>query len=102
MPNEIRQFMVDFRMPPVQNERFTSRIPDQRALVNQYFMDGKLATYGVSLEYARVWAVFNADSETEVLAWVRAMPLTRYMQFDIMPLTFYNVAGASVPDFSVN
>jgi muconolactone delta-isomerase len=96
------QFMVDFKMPTLMTERFTSRIPEQRALVDQYFADGKLSSYGVSLENARVWAVFNADSAIEALALVRSLPLTRMMQFDIMPLTFFNVVTTSVPDFSVN
>jgi muconolactone delta-isomerase len=96
------QFMVDFKMPALLTERFTSRIPEQRAMVDQYFIEGKLASYGVSLENARVWAVFNANSATEALALARSLPLTRMMQFDIMPLTFYNVVTAHVPDFSVN
>jgi hypothetical protein len=54
MATGMYQFMVDFKMPSVLNERFTNRIPEQRALVNQYFEEGTLVSYGVSLENARI------------------------------------------------
>ncbi len=102
MANEVYHYMVDFTMPAVLTERFTSRIPDQRALVNKYFTDGKLVSYSVSLEKLKVWAVFIAESEEEVLELIRAMPLTRYMQHDISVLTFYNILTSRVPNFSMN
>ena len=102
MPNDSNQYMVDFSLPTQLTERFTSRIPEHRAMVNQYFTDGKLVTYAVSLEGGHVWAVFNADSEDEVLTLIRALPLTRFMQYVISPLTFYNILTSNVPHFSVN
>lgn len=102
MPNDSTQYMVDFSLPTTLSDRFTSRIPEQRAMVNEYFAEGKLVTYAVSLESAKVWAVFNADSEAEVLTLIQALPLTRYMQYVICPLTFYNVLATQVPHFSVN
>ena len=102
MDNEILQYMVDFTLPAILTERFTSRIPEQRALVNQYFTEGKLVSYGVSLESGKVWAVFNADSEIEVLKLIRSLPITQFCQFNIHAMTFYNVLTAKVPKFSVN
>ena len=102
MDNEINQYMVDFTLPNILTERFTSRIPEQRALVNQYFTDGKLVSYGVSLETGKVWAVFNAFSETAVLELIRALPITQFCRYKIHPMTFFNVLTAKVPSFSVN
>lgn len=102
MPNDATQYMVDFSLPTVLTDRFTNRIPEQRAKVNDYFASGKLVSYAVSLESAKVWAIFNADSEAEVLTLIRAMPLTRFMQYVICPLTFYNILTTQVPHFSVN
>jgi muconolactone delta-isomerase len=102
MPNDTAQFMVDFSLPTVLTDRFTNRIPEQRAKVNEYFVEGKLVSYAVSLESSKVWAVFNADSEMEVLTLINAMPLTRFMQYVICPLTFYNILTTQVPHFSVN
>ena len=102
MDNDILQFMVDFTLPSIITERFSSRIPEQRALVNQYFEEGKLVTYGVSLETGRCWAVFNAETETEADDLARELPLTKYMSYKVSVLTFMNVLTARVPSFSVN
>jgi muconolactone delta-isomerase len=102
MSNDVFQYMVEFRLPEVISERFQNRIPEQRTLVNRYFSQGKLVSYGVSLEGHKAWAVFNADTEYEVLELVRNLPLTRFMSYEIKPLTFYNLIGSSVPNFSVN
>jgi hypothetical protein len=102
MENEVFQYMVEFTLPTIMTERFTGRIPEQRALVNKYFSEGKLVTYGVSLENSRAWAAFNAETEAEVLALIRALPLTQFCQYKIHALTFYNVLTAKVPLFSVN
>ena len=102
MPNDATQYMVDFSLPTVITDRFSNRIPEQRAKVSAYFANGKLVSYAVSLEGGKLWAIFNADSETEVLALIRAVPLTRFMQYVINPLTFYNIVTNQVPHFSVN
>ena len=102
MENEMFQFMVEFTMPPVMNDRFTSTIPAQRAKINQLFGTGKLVSYAVSLENAKVWAVFNAETEGEANDLARELPLTKYMKFVVSPLTFMNILTARVPSFSVN
>ncbi len=96
------QFMVEFTMPPVLNDRFTSTIPAQRTKINQMFSSGKMVSYAVSLENSKVWAVFNAETEGEANELARELPLTKYMSFKINPLTFMNVLTARVPSFSVN
>ena len=96
------QFMVEFTMPPVLNDRFTSTIPAQRAKINQMFSSGKIVSYAVSLENSKVWAVFNADTEAEANELARELPLTKYMSYVVNPLTFMNILTARVPSFSVN
>jgi hypothetical protein len=102
MASEKFQFMVEFAMPEVLSERFTNLIPDQRAVVNQYFSDGKLLSYAVSLENSKIWAVFLGESHIEVEKIVKKLPLTRYMKFEVSILTFFNLAMSGVPSFSVN
>ena len=102
MENEMFQFMVEFTMPPIMNDRFTSTIPAQRAKINQLFGTGKLVSYAVSLENAKIWVVFNAQTEGEADELARDLPLTKYMKFVVNPLTFMNILTARVPSFSVN
>ena len=99
------QFMVDFNIPLGLQEqpKFQNLIPMQRNIINSYFMNGKLISYALSLEKSRIWAVFNAQTEDEVIQLVEKMPLTKYIRdYDISVLTFYNIVMGSVPAFSVN
>jgi hypothetical protein len=102
---EYMQFMVDFNIPlGVQDQpKFQRLIPQQRSLINSYFMDGKLVSYALSLEKSRMWAVFNAKSEEDVIVLVEQLPLTKYIRdYEISILTFYNMISNAIPAFSVN
>ena len=101
MTNEY-QYMVDFTLPEVLTEEFMSLIPYQRARVNQLFTEGKLVNYALSLESSRLWAVFTANSEMDVMEIIAEMPLTKFMKVRINMLTFYNTAQENVPAFSMN
>jgi muconolactone delta-isomerase len=96
------QFMVDFTLPEVLTEDFMSLIPKQRASVNRFFAAGKLVNYALSLEKSKLWAVFNANSELEVMELIVEMPLTQFMEVRISVLTFYNTTQERVPEFSMN
>lgn len=96
------QYMVDFSMPEVLTEDFMKLIPYQRAAVNRFFEEGKLTNYALSLENSRLWAVFKAGSEMEVMDMIADLPLTSFMDVEISMLTFYNTANIDVPNFSLN
>ena len=57
-------FMVDFTLPEVLTEDFMNQIPFQRATVDRFFKEGKLVNYSLSLENSKIWAVFNANSDS--------------------------------------
>ena len=96
------QFMVDFTMPEVLTEEFMNMIPYQRAVINRLFSEGKLTNYALSLENSKLWAVFNARSEMEVMDMIADLPLTPFLDVEISMLTFYNTTHADMPDFSLN
>lgn len=96
------QYMVDFTMPADLPEEFVDRIPHQRAAVNRLLNEGKILNYALSLENAKLWAVFSVQSESELMQLIQTLPLTRFMQVRINELTFYNAANPFAPAFSVN
>ena len=102
MENDVYQFMVVFKMPSVFTEIFTATIPNQRVKVNEFFNEGKLVSYAVSIENSQAWAVFNAQSEAEALDFVKELPLSHFMRYEINPLTFMNLVTTRIPTFSVN
>lgn len=96
------QFMVDFSMPEVLTEEFMNMIPYQRSVINRFFTEGKLTNYALSLENSKLWAVFKANSEMEVMDMLADLPLTPFLDVEISMLTFYNTTKAEMPNFSLN
>lgn len=99
MPNS--QFMVGFTFPGELSEEFMDMIPYQRAVANRYFSEGKLVNYALSVEAARIWAVFNARTEMEVMDMLLDFPLTRFMEVEICLLASFN-SGEFPNSFSLN
>jgi muconolactone delta-isomerase len=102
MDNHQVQFMVDFTMPHDLPEDFVSRIPQQRALVNRLLSEGKILNYALSLENSKLWVVFSAQSESDLIDLIEQMPLTRFMKYRISELTFFNASNPFVQAFSMN
>lgn len=94
--------MVDFTLPAELPQEFVNKIPEQRSLVNRLLNEGKILNYALSLENSKLWVVFCAHSESELMEMVHRLPLTRYMKVKVNELTFYNSVNAFVPAFSVN
>jgi len=102
MINTDIRFMVDFTLPTNLSQDFLDLVPFQRMAVNNLFEEGKLVNYALSFEEGRLWAVFSANSELDVMDMISDLPLTPYMKVDICMLTFYNDAKTQVPKFSMN
>lgn len=96
------QYMADFTLPTELPEEFVNNIPRQRAAVNRLLGEGKILNYALSLENSKLWVVFAASSEAELMEMVQRLPLTRYMKVRISELTFYNTSNSFSPAFSVN
>ena len=95
-------FMADFTLPDVLSEEFINLIPYQRARIDQFFNEGKLVSYALSLENCKLWAVFKANSEMDVMEMIMELPLSDFMNVQINMLTFYNTHTKKIPAFSMN
>ncbi len=102
MEKNLNQYMVEFTMPMNLPEEFVQRIPQQRDMVNRMFHEGKVLSYALSLESGKLWAIFAATSETELMQLVQRLPLTRYMKLKVSELTFYNASHPFSAVFSMN
>ena len=94
--------MVEFTLPTDLPEEFVNKIPQQRDLVNRLLSEGKILNYALSLENSKLWVVFAATSEMELMEMVHRLPLTRYMKVRVNELTFFNAHHSFAPAFSVN
>lgn len=96
------QYMVDFKLPSILSEEFMDLVPFQRMAVNKLFEEGKIVSYALSLENSRLWGIFVANSELQVMDILSDLPLTPFMKVEISLLTFYNDTKTQVPKFSLN
>lgn len=94
--------MVNFTMPDLLSQDFLDLIPFQRMVVNKFFEEGKLLNYSLSLESGKIWAIFSANSELDVMSFVSDLPLTPFMEMDIHSLSFYSDSKTHIPKFSMN
>ncbi|KAA3630767.1 MAG: hypothetical protein DWQ02_17480 [Bacteroidetes bacterium] len=99
--NSAYQYMVDFTLVGNLSEEFMDLIPYQRVVVNKLFQQGKLVNYALSAEKAKVWAIFNADSESELLKMINSFPLSKFMEVEISLLSQLD-GQKTEPVFSLN
>jgi muconolactone delta-isomerase len=100
--NTVYQFMVDFTLPKSLSIEFKEMIPYQKLVVERFFDEGKLRSYAQSFEHSKLWAIFNANSELEVMNMLADMPLTSFMKVDINMLSSYCSDDNYLPQFSKN
>ncbi len=96
-------YMIEFTLPPQPfSAEFIGKIPAQRDMINHLMTDKQILNYMLSLEEGRLWAVVHAESEPLVIALLSKLPLHKYTEYTIFPLTFYNAATHFVSQFSLN
>ncbi|TAF34229.1 MAG: hypothetical protein EAZ67_04310 [Cytophagales bacterium] len=96
-------YMVEFTLPPQPfSQEFLNQIPAQRMVINRLMADKQVLSYMLALEDGRMWAVLNVESEPLVIALLAKLPLNKYMEYNILPLTFYNAATTFTSHFSLN
>lgn len=93
--------MVDFELPEDLTEEFIRLIPSQRNFVNNLLAEGKIRSYSLSLDRSRLWVIFAAETEFEVLETIAQFPLSAYMTPHVQELAFHN-AQDMVLQFSMN
>ena len=100
--NTVYQFMVDFTLPKKLTVEFREMMPYQKMVVQRFFDEGKLSTYAQSFEKSKFWAIFNANSEVEVMNMLADLPLTSFLKVNINMLSDFSTAENYLPQFSLN
>ncbi|MEM0991834.1 MAG: muconolactone Delta-isomerase family protein [Bacteroidota bacterium] len=96
-----KQYMVQFDLPNPFPADFMERIPEQRNVINYLLAEGKIKSYSLSIDRAKLWSVFVAESEYDVMEIIAQWPLADWLQPDIEELMFHN-SSDMVLQFSLN
>ena len=57
-----KQFMVEFELPEVFDEKIIALVPKQRNVVNEMLAKGKIKYYSLAMDRSILWAIFVALS----------------------------------------
>lgn len=84
-----------------------SMLPDQvfehqQEWMEYHLSEGVLVNYALSLEHCRIWAIFNAESEMEVMELLINMPYSDLMQVEVSMLSVFAEVPQAPPSFSLN
>jgi len=94
--------MVDFTLPTTLSKDFFDMLPTQKAILEKLFDQGKLCSFASAFETSKMWAIFAANSEYEVMSLLATLPITDYTKVNISMLSSYNTMDAFLPQFSMN
>ncbi len=98
----MNEYMVTVKFLMAFQEEFTSLIPSQRNEVNRLIEEGVLTGYCLSSDRETLWMMLRAASTDAVHTMLEAMPLYKFMRFEITELMFH-VHPVSLPmHFSMN
>ena len=97
----VKLFMAEFQLPTVLTEAFVRLIPKQREFVTFMLAEGKIKSYSLAMDRSRLWVVFAAETEFEVMEIIDQFPLADYMTPQLSELAFHN-AQDLVLQFSMN
>ena len=76
-------------------------IPEQKTAMDELFTSGKLLSYTVALDRSKLWAIFLAEEESELISYIDHFPMTSYMDFDYKEIMFHNTVHL-MPTMSLN
>ncbi len=99
---ELRQYMVEFKLPETLTEKFVELIPEQRAKINSLMDAGVIMCYTLNLERTRLWTIIVAKSENSVMDTLAQFPLIAFMKPEISELTFHHQSSLVMPSISLN
>jgi len=94
--------MVDFTLPETLSKDFMEMLPSQKVKLEKLFDQGKLCSFASAFDTSKMWAIFTANSEYEVMGLIATLPLAEHVQVKISMLASYNTMDAFLPQFSRN
>ena len=98
---QLRQFMVTFRLPEELTYEFMNKVPEQRKMINDMLSQGHILSYSLSLNRKFLWIIFLADTKRALMRFIHKLPLNEFLQPEVEELAFHN-ASYPLPAVSLN
>jgi len=79
-------FMAEVWLPQALSDEFYALIPRHRKMVNDLIERGIVNSYTVDENRTKIWILFSASEESEVLAHLKNLPIFRFVKVEIFKL----------------
>ncbi len=79
-------FMVEVLLPQPMEDEFFSLIPRHRKMVNDLIERGIINSYTVDENRKKIWILFSASEESEVMAHLKKLPIFSLVETEIFKL----------------
>jgi len=98
----MKQYMIEIKLPEILSEEFLLLIPSQRLMISKLMHNGIIVNYALALENGKLWITMIAESESEVIKYLAKMPIIEHVEAEIFELSFQNSNNLTLNSFSVN
>jgi hypothetical protein len=98
---ESTRYFVEFDINTPFTKEMAMYIPSQRKRVSTLFYEGKILSYSISAERDKLWVVFVASSEEELVSLIESLPMIIFMTYRYRALMFVQMASV-IPEMSLN
>jgi len=96
-----KRYMVEFLLPSVFTQEMADTIPEQRNVVDTFFLEGKLLSYTLASDRKKLWAIFTSYNESELIDYIESLPMTIYFEYDYHEVLFHEMVSL-IPSLSLN
>lgn len=97
-----RSWMVELSLPVPMGQEFMSLIPDQRMTIGRLMSAGKVLSYTLTADRAKLWTVILAPTEEEARGILSTFPILPWTRFTIHELFFHEYALGGTLRMSLN
>jgi len=97
----MEQYLVEIFLPEF-TEEFFELVPAQRAYIDNCMSKGSIRSYSLSADRSKLWVVFTASSEAEMMRTLKKFPIFDWIAFKAFPLMFHNSMELALPAISLN
>jgi hypothetical protein len=95
------RYFVEFDIETPFTKEMAMQIPAQRKRVSSLFYEGKILSYAISAERDKLWVVFVASTEEELVRLIESLPMIVFMTYQYRELMFVQMASV-IPEMSLN
>jgi len=98
----LRPFFIEIDLPEIKNERFMEKIPEHRAMIQEWIKKGIIRSYNLSKDREKLWVVMYGQDFSTVVDAIATLPLSEYFTSRITELLFTENNSSFLPELSLN